>query len=87
MNCCGHNLCGVVPTYTYYKNMRDKQPRNQVEHVMVVLFEEQIKKACMQKSQCSGEESDRTTWALPKGNDLFQRERRASWPPKGVAWS
>jgi hypothetical protein len=55
--------------------MRDKQPRNQVEHVMVVLFEEQIKKACTQKSQCSGEESDRTTWALPKGNDLFQRER------------
>jgi hypothetical protein len=36
----------VVPTYTYYKNMRDKQPRNQVEYVMVVLFEEQIKHVC-----------------------------------------
>jgi hypothetical protein len=70
MNCCGHNLCGVVPTYTYYKNMRDKQPRNQVEHVMVVLFEEQIKKACMQRSQGNGERE--RTWALPKGNDLLE---------------
>lgn len=37
----------------------------------LLLFEEQINKACsMQRSQSNGDRGGRT-WALPKGNDLF----------------